>query len=318
MSEYLYYTTAFAETGIDDDEWSTPSPVPKTKSHARPALAHFQGRVWCVHRGGGSDLGLYSNSFKYAAPGVAGGGWSGDTPIPNQKSADGPALAILNDQLWCVYRGGAPGHNNPQLYYTYYDGNNWSDAQDIPKQMSDSGPALAVFNDQLWCVYRGGSPDVSNQNPQLYYTVWDGQNWSDASEIPKQMSNKGPALAVFKDQLWCVYHGGAPDHDNPQLYYTIYDGQNWSNGQPITNALSDGEPALVYDSRVDELVCMWTGVGSDMKMYYSNRQEKSSSWPTARIVEGCYSLHGPGLTEFKFKYKNDSYDLIMCVFRQYG
>ena len=333
MGDNLYYTVATGGTGVDNDEWTEPKPVLAggtvgVGSADRPALASFQGRLWCVHRGPGNDVQLYWTSFKYATPGAQDGGWSVDAPISNQLSGGAPALAVFNDQLWCEYEGGSPSHSNPDLYYTFYDSSagEWSNGQVIPNQMSDSGPALAVFQGQLWCVYRGGSSDVNDDNPQLYYTIWDGKNWSNAVSISNQMSNRQPALAVFNNQLWCAYHGGAPSHDNPHLYYTVCNGYHWTDGQPITDEISGGGPTLVYDTPVKELVCMWTGneAGLYNQLRYSNRKVANSQWPTARTVstptEGveCYSElnTGPALAEFQFiDTKQVSYDMIMCVYR---
>ncbi|MFJ3481735.1 hypothetical protein [Streptomyces microflavus] len=68
-----------------------------------PALAAFNGSLYCVHRGG-CDGKLWWTRYN-------GGTWTTDTRPPNHYSAQGPTLAVYRDQngtkdqLFCVHRG---------------------------------------------------------------------------------------------------------------------------------------------------------------------------------------------------------------------
>ncbi|WP_437756258.1 hypothetical protein [Sorangium sp. So ce1389] len=76
----LWWTTFGPE-----DAWSEDKRFLQHYSAENPALAEFQGKLYCVHRGNG-DSSLWWATFDPDQ------GWGEDHRFPNHASASGPAL----------------------------------------------------------------------------------------------------------------------------------------------------------------------------------------------------------------------------------
>ena len=155
------------------------------KSDQGPAVATYQGKLFFVYKGDGSDA-LYSMWFDGTA-------WFGDQKIANQGSIGNrispesnvtPAIVVYNSLLYLICKGTHSDH----LYTSYFDGTNWhgntriSDQRGGISPQSDRTPAAAVFNGMLYIVYKGaGSNDL--------YTSWfDGSTWHG----DRRISSMGP------------------------------------------------------------------------------------------------------------------------------
>ncbi|MCX4404386.1 hypothetical protein OG840_22500 [Streptomyces sp. NBC_01764] len=85
-------------------------------------------------------------------------GWHGDSKLPNHHSKEGPALAVYNDHLYCVHRGGASGGS---LWWTRFNGSTWHPDTQLTDHFSAQGPTIVNYRDrngtenQLFCVHRG-------------------------------------------------------------------------------------------------------------------------------------------------------------------
>jgi hypothetical protein len=138
------------ETGTQGNRWSPDFQLPQKYSAAGPALAVFQDRLYCFHRGA-NDKQLWYFTFD-------GANWSDDTPLPQKYSEAGPALAVFQDRLYCVHRGVG---SDQMLWYFTFDGANWSDDTKMVGHYSLDGPGLITYQDpeamqkQLLCVHRG-------------------------------------------------------------------------------------------------------------------------------------------------------------------
>ncbi|MRH93630.1 hypothetical protein GFY24_40635 [Nocardia sp. SYP-A9097] len=123
---------------------------PQVATDANPALAVFQGKLYCVHKGNGSDKSLWWTTFD-------GNRWTADRKFPNHGTSAGPALAVFKNKLYCVHRG----NYDQSLWWTCFDGNNWTPDRELSRHASNAGPALIVYRDknsdreQLLCVHRG-------------------------------------------------------------------------------------------------------------------------------------------------------------------
>jgi hypothetical protein len=80
-----------------------------------------------------------------------GNAWSAENQFPNHQSATGPALALLNNALYCAHRGG----NDSAVWVSSFDGTAWSVDNPISNYHSAAAPALAAVNGKLYCAYRG-------------------------------------------------------------------------------------------------------------------------------------------------------------------
>ncbi|MGO4213653.1 hypothetical protein AB4Y89_19930 [Terriglobus sp. 2YAB30_2] len=256
------YWMCFGGPDATDGTWTSPQWIPDVATSDTPALAVSPDntRLCCVYKGNGNDH-LYQMWFD-------GNNWTtSGSPIPQADSQSGSALALFQDKLFCVYRGG--GSNNNIYYIESCDGANWSGANRIPNVATGAGPALAVLNygpsnsdyvPYLCCVYRG-----SGGNDNLYWMWSDGNSWtSGSSPIPMANSHSGPALAGFQNKLYCLYRGA---DDNEHIYHMeSSNGTDWnaSGSNWIPDVNSYYQPALiVYRQPVgtkDLLLCVHRGV----------------------------------------------------------
>jgi hypothetical protein len=255
-----------------DGSWSTYQQIPRPGGGAgpwsacAPALAVFQNKLYCVHRGQGDDQSLWWFTFD-------GNNWSADQQIPRPGGGPGPwsasgvGLAVFQNKLYCVHRGQGPDQS---LWWFTFDGNNWSLDQQIPRPGGGAGPwsagapALAVYQDQLYCVHRGADSDQS-----LWWFTFDGNNWGLDQQIPGvgsiygPWSAAGPGLAVFQNKLYCLHRGEGPDQ---YLWWFSFDGSNWSQDTKNTGAASAYQPGIVVyrhpNGTRDQLLCVHRGVQS--------------------------------------------------------
>ncbi|TDY16725.1 hypothetical protein B0G81_7820 [Paraburkholderia sp. BL6665CI2N2] len=249
-------------------------------------------------------LSIYPESLYYATyifdfPPVLGSQvpLTGTSPF-EYTTPNRPALAMFNNQLWCVYRSG--GGKNKLCYCITPPqrtgvGRPWSGEIEIPDQTTVEGPALAVFKDRLYCVYVGTGGDNS-----LYYTYWSNVNssWSDAKKFPKHYSAYDPALAVFQGKLWCVYVQNARDD---KLHYVTLDDVDaeWSTDEPFSNHFSAAGPALAASKRM--LLCVHRGGGTDERLRETTYDYDGNMWSADKllltgITHTERSSDGPGLT----------------------
>ncbi|MDP9869059.1 MULTISPECIES: hypothetical protein [Streptosporangium] len=77
--------------------------------------------------------------------------------LPAHRSAEGPALAVFNNRLYCVHRGSG----GQSLWWTSFNSAHWSPDTRLPGHLSAQGPAIVSYRgpygteDQLFCVHRG-------------------------------------------------------------------------------------------------------------------------------------------------------------------
>ncbi len=239
---------------------------------------------------------LYHATYIFDFPSVIGSQvpLTGTSPF-EYTTPNRPALAMFNNQLWCVYRS---GRDNNKLCYCFTPprqigvGSSWNREIEIPGQTTIEGPALAVFKDRLYCVYVGTGGDNS-----LYSTYWShvDSSWSDAKKLPNHHSAYDPALAVFQGKLWCVYVQNARDN---KLHYSTLDDidAQWSKGEPLSKHVSAAGPALAASNNM--LLCVHRGGGIDEDLWETAHD--GTQWSEGKkLLTGLYhteaSSDGPSL-----------------------
>lgn len=175
--------------------------------------------------------------------------WTAGTALPTANSLAAPALAVYDNKLYCVLRG---GHGQPNLFYSYYDGNNWSSDTALGAAFtSETAPALAAYKGKLYCAHRGPTTDKS-----FYYVTFDGR-WSGITRIGRHVVHSQPALAVHNNLLYFVIRG-ADNH----LYFNTFDGvSTWSDTVLLSNHQSADGPALAAFN--NKLYCVYRGVNDE-------------------------------------------------------
>ncbi|MEU9198139.1 hypothetical protein [Streptomyces hundungensis] len=236
-------------TAFDPDNgWAEDVRFPGHSSAAGPALAVFNGKLHCVHRGHGSDTQLWHATFD-------GTSWSADTKLPAHSSSVGPALAVFGGKLHMLHKGGS---TDSQLWHATFDGTRWSTDTKLPAHSTASNPALAEYGGKLHLVHRGST------DTQLWHATFNGTSWSPDTKLPAHSSLEGPSLAVFDNRLYCVHrgHGGG----DQQLWWASYNGSSWSADQMFPGHSSGAGPAAVVyrdkNGTQDQLMVVHRGYGA--------------------------------------------------------
>lgn len=255
--------------------WNEDQKFAGHESAANPALAVFNDRLICVHRGGVHNTLWYT----YYDPNIE-GGWSEDTEISHHASSDGPALAVFNGKLHCVYKDS----KNHAMWHMTFDGSRWSGGTVLPHHQTARGPALAAFNNKLHLVHRGGTDDY------LWHATYDGSTWSRDTRVGGHKSASNPALAVFNNKLHLVHRGGS----DTGLWHSTYSGSGWSGGQSMRAQSLEGPALAVFKG---DLYCIHRGYGSgDQNLWWSKYR---TSWDTDRKFPGHLSGAGPAAIVYK-------------------
>jgi hypothetical protein len=138
---------------------------------------------------------------------------------------------------------------------------------------------------------------VRNKLPEdlsLYSSVWDASThtWGEESAFTDIESAAGPALAQFRDRLYCVYRGKGDDTNMYWMHYTSADG--WSDGSaedeyPVEMRPkkfpahhTTGVPTLVVFN--DKLYCFHKGGKDDQSLWCCTLNPDRNSWsPDVKI-----------------------------------
>ncbi|MFB7256239.1 hypothetical protein [Streptomyces nojiriensis] len=141
------------------------------------------------------------------------------------------------------------------------------------------------------------APVALNAPPRetgLWFSVFEpGEGWGADVQFTARYASETPALAVFRDDLYCVYQGRG---DNPDLWWAAHraDG-SWSGDQPFPGHHTLGSPALaVYR---DRLYCAHRGGSGDWGMALTSYD--GDAWTSDRPVPDAESVYGPALTVFR-------------------
>jgi hypothetical protein len=173
-SGYLWYTT-FDGTSWSQDQQLTTSGNGNVGTSGSPALAVYNGKLYCIHEGRGHSGYLWYTTFD-------GTTWTADQQLTtsgngNVGTSGPPALVAYQDKLLCIHEGRA---NAGYLWYTVFDGGTWSQDQQLPDQKNNYGtsgaPGLAVYQDTLYCIHQGRSNAgylwYATHEPALTVHVW--------------------------------------------------------------------------------------------------------------------------------------------------
>jgi len=202
----------------------------------------------------------------------------------------------------------------------------WSKDAKLPNDSgpygTTSAPALAVFNNQLYCAHRGGGS--GNDSSYLFVTRLNGSNWTGDDQLKTEQGGvvgaaEAPALAVYKNVLWCI-HPGTGDGAGRLWFTTTSDGKTWTKDEELKtsgNAVGiSGAPALaVYH---DTLWCVFRGTNGD-ELYYITYEPAKKDWIDPTLVKinappgkdnTIKSGGSPALAVYN--------DLLYCVFQGSG
>ena len=161
--------------------------------------------------------------------------WSADIRLTLDDDSDtSPSITqAIDGNIWVVWSSDRTG--NMELFYKVYDGSSWSDATQLTTNSSyDSHPAITGANDgNIWVVWV--SDRTGTDNLELFYKVYDGSSWSDATQLTTYSYwDSHPAIMEdSEDNIWVVWESDRNEHD-VDIYYKVFNGSSWSNETPVT------------------------------------------------------------------------------------
>ncbi|MFD3779310.1 hypothetical protein [Streptomyces sp. NPDC058612] len=160
---------------------------------ADPDLVAYKSDLYCVYRDAHYG-GLPNTAVRQVRKG-------NEWPDPDRQQHHlgrlGPVIAV-HDVLMHMVQIGISGD---ELQHSVSNGmlNTWTPMKPLGGHFSHQRPGLASFGGKLHCVYRG------HNNNALWWTHYSNGEWAQAKQL-RANCDSGPALAVFDNQLYCIYH----------------------------------------------------------------------------------------------------------------
>ncbi|MFI5619629.1 hypothetical protein [Streptomyces sp. NPDC051567] len=136
--------------------------------------------------------------------------------------------------------------------------------------------------------------DAPPRESGLWFSVFTpGAGWGTDAQFTAHYASETPALAVFRDDLYCVYQGRG---DNPDLWWTAHraDG-GWSEDQSFPAHHTLGSPALAVFQ--DRLYCAHRGGSGDWGIALTSSD--GGTWTPDRPIPHAGSVYGPALAVFR-------------------
>ncbi|MFD8992244.1 sialidase family protein [Streptomyces goshikiensis] len=134
----------------------------------------------------------------------------------------------------------------------------------------------------------------------LYWTVFEpggDKGWSEDTMFAAHGSAAHPALAVFRDKLYCVHRGQGVSGEDADLWWTVYDPAAKGGWSPDTKFPAHGShsgPTLAVFN--NKLYCAHRG-NKDPYLWLTSFD--GTQWSPDRQIPSSGSTAGPALTVFK-------------------
>ena len=297
------------------------SEAPPVELFAAPALASDgQGRVlavWVADRDGDPDV-VEPEVFFASWDGT---GWPPPAQITNNDRFEtDPQVAFLSTgaamAVWTqneLSRAESEALNDfntalaqQELYYSLWYGDQWTTPLRITNNnLPDGRAALAAGpgGDALLLWVRDGDANVGTRGDwEIYYSKWDGAEWSAAAPVAFNpvVAAAQPAVAYdSKGQASAVWvHDADSDLltvDDRYLAYATYDGIAWTVPALLRNWPAGAlDPAIAF-SAVDEPVLVFTVRERDAEGQLHGEGVHDLLW-SARLREDGWQLAPVGET----------------------
>ena len=239
--EHLY----FSVFNPDDNTWSEEADFSgdgeddenDVQSASGPALAEFDGKLFCVHRGKGGDTNLYWETYTTDT------GWSYPQQFPIEHQTQTiPALVVFQGQLYCFYV-----NSDRTIYFCSFNSssNSWSEKKStfFTPPTTNHGPAVAVLGTRLYVGHRGTDKKMyiaaSTSSFLNTWTPWDEMNGNQTSDSFNLVSYSDLRLHTF-----------FKDRDDNHLWYssgTSEESLSWTRGARLINTIGSWQgPALCF------------------------------------------------------------------------
>jgi chitinase len=213
-------------------------------------------------------------------------GKAGQTQNDTDYKTNGtPGIAVYKDVLFAVFEDRDKSTNAPtgRIWYTGFKNGKWESPNGTNTNFGTTGaPALIVYKDKLHAFHEGFW-----QNGQLWYMrgAFDGGGnfkWEDDKNTGFGTTG-APALAVYKDKLYCVHLGARPGN---ALWWASFDGEKWTQSDTaLMKQAAATTPSLgVWNNK---LYCVYQGTNNGEFWYVIY---DGNSWTTGNKT--AYATYG--------------------------
>ena len=160
--------------------------------------------------------------------------WKSDLLTYDGYPKSNPTLISMGDKWMVIWTQMDDGENmeSLRLYYSIYDGNGWTAPQRITSDDVPEGYPEAIYYDgKVYLVYlRDPDKDLSTKDWELYYTVYDGEEWSTPTMLSSITPVVSPSIASVGDKIYVAfisdYDGDFDTAENQELWLTDLQGNH--------------------------------------------------------------------------------------------
>lgn len=160
-------------------------------------------------------------------------------PIPNLHYYKGKLYSWfyrLNDPEKCL------------CYRILQEDGGFGDIHKAPNTRLRGNPSVFPYKGKLLIAYR-----AENNNNELYFTTFDGENFEPAKRIPNVGVSGSPNIIPLGERIDIYHHGY--NYNNELWLTTSYDdGETWSNDTRVGKQRINGSP-FAYPTWVDGDPC---------------------------------------------------------------
>ncbi|MGW4248559.1 hypothetical protein [Nocardia sp. NPDC004722] len=124
----------------------------------------------------------------------------------------------------------------------------------------------------------------------------EGGQWTSQATVPDATSPRGPALAVFQENLHLAWR--AEDSSDSIWLSSTPDGQSWSVPWNIPNVATSEHPTLTAAGIGDQtLYLAWKGADRDQNVWWSTSSD-GHKWGPQQMLGGAETACAPALISF--------------------
>lgn len=193
------------------ETWQAQQPVPGIGASGNVAICALRDKLFAAWKGAWGDETIWWTTFD-------GTNWAPQQYLENAATSAGPALAVCEGVLYCVWKGVMD--YDQRIWWSTFNGSTWAPQQQLPNVGTNIRPALAAYGDLLFAAWKGADGDEG-----FWWSSFDGNNWSPQTNVPDVGSSVGPALTVFNGELFAAWKGGAGD---VSIWWSTSKGGAWS------------------------------------------------------------------------------------------
>ncbi len=262
-------TRVFGGRGLDDDQTQL-----TIRSSAAPVLTSTSTGLFLAAK---DAVSLGINYTKLIGP--SGMTWDTVRNVPGGGTSTGPSVAFFRNAVHMVWKG---IEGDFGIYHTVFAGGLPQPPKGVPGVGTRTRPAVAVYRDRLCMAWRG----IDDQD--IWFSRYDGSNWTPQARVPGVGTSASPALAVVDDRLVMVWKGTGTHED---VWFSTFDGSSWRPQAPVPNVGTNSGVSLA--SGPDRIFMAWRGVEGDPSLYLTTYAR--GQWSAQRNYFGTGSSGVPAI-----------------------